>query len=57
MVGGALGTLSSLIYSAITRTFASNNSLRQRIDMKIGNAASTSVEPVEPPAGPGDEVK
>lgn len=57
MVGGALGTMSSVIYNVITRTFARGTNLQQKIDMKIGNAASTSVEPVEPPAGPGDEVK
>lgn len=57
MVGGALGTMSSVIYNVITRTFARGTNLQQKIDMKIGNAASTSVEPVEPPAGPGDEIK
>jgi hypothetical protein len=57
MVGGALGTMSSVIYNVITRTFVSNNTLRQKIEMKTGNAASTSVEAMEPPAGPEGEVK
>jgi len=57
MVGGALGTMSSVIYNVITRTFARGTTLQQKIDTKIGNGASTSVEPMEPPAGPEGEVK
>jgi hypothetical protein len=62
MVGGALGTMSSLIYGVITRTFGSTAALQQKIDLKQAAKtandsclASSVPTPTEP--GPGDEVK
>lgn len=66
LVGGALGTLSAVIYKVITRTFASSVMLQQKIDLKqaavnanVVSAAAdiTAAETVDPPEGSGDEVK
>lgn len=60
LVGGALGTLSAVIYKVITRTFASSVTLQQKMVVN-GGAAPASVEEVpevaDPPAGPDSEVK
>ena len=62
-IGGALGTLSSMIYNTLTRTFASGASLQQKIDLKHGAAVADAQAVVDADAadkassGPGDEVK
>ena len=62
-VGGALGTMSSMIYNILTRTFASGVALQQKIDLKHGAVVADAQAVVDADAedlatsGPGDEVK
>lgn len=62
-MGGALGTMSSMIYNVLTRTFASGAVLQQKIDLKHGVAVSDAQAVVDADAvdqaatGPDAEVK